>query len=320
MLLSSYSSLKIFRECAWKRALSHYFKGIGQNSEALDFGECYHMAIESGLDAGLTELRKKGLSNKEDLLKEMYKRLITFLARHNIQLLEHEVKFEIVFDGYEDNPYTGFIDAIALYNGEVYLVEFKTAAQIECNHVDVDTQLTSYLWACKELEKYNPKGVLWIANKKAVEKQPTILKDGNLSVAKNQNVSVEAYKKKAQEIYGQEIPPKVEDFIKWLEQNDTPYILMAVSRRTDKQLESYGNLVSKMIVEETKLLRDIKENGIMSVKDDCCAFPTQICGRSCGMREVCFHILRTQEITEDEVSSLRDVLKEQQEEADVQQG
>lgn len=309
--MSSYSSLKAYRECAWKRVLNSYFKGIGGNNEALIFGSCYHLALEKGIDIAVQELHTNGLGRQEELLREMYNRIVVFMAKNNIKILEHEVNFEIVLEGNEENPYVGYIDAVVEWNGDIYLAEFKTTRTISLDHVAIDTQLTSYLWACKMLEIYNPKGIIWIANKKAIEKAPIVLKDGSLSVAKNQGVFSGTYELKAREIYGDEIPNKIERFIEWLKQNDSPYIAMVATTRTDEQIEQYGRLVRKFLPEETALLKKLKDDGVLAVRDECYAFPCQQCAQTCNRKEMCFAILKAYNITEDEIESYRDILEEE---------
>ena len=189
-------------------------------------------------------------------------------------------------------------------------MEFKTASSISIEHVNIDSQMTSYLWACKELEIYNPKGVLWICNRKASEKQPTLLKNGNLSIAKNQGVPYRAYKEKADEIYGDDKPQNILDFMEWLKQNESPSIAMVVTTRTDAQIDAYGNLVRRLVPEETALLRKVREDGILSVKEECCCFPTQMCMKSCDRKDVCRYILEQDGVlVENDVEELRNTLE-----------
>lgn len=308
--MSSYSSLNSFIKCKWKRALNTYFKRVPQNKDALIFGSAYHLSIEKGLAEGLEYLRKNNLEDKSDLLTEMVVRFMKFIGEHKIKIIEHEIKFEITVEGCEDNPYVGYIDAIGEYNGEIYLMEFKTAASVSIDHVSIDSQLTSYLWACRELDIYNPKGVLWICNRKASEKQPTILKNGNLSTAKNQGVPYRAYKEKADELYGDNKPQHILDFMEWLKQNESPSIAMVVATRTDAQIKSYGNLVRKLVPEETELLRKVHSEGILAVKDDCCAFPGQLCMKNCDRKDICKYILEQDGIlVESDAEELRTTLE-----------
>lgn len=308
--MSSYSSLSSFTSCKWKRALNSYFKKMPQNKDALIFGSAYHLCIEKGLNDGIEYLRTNMMEDKIELLTEMFVRFTKFINEHNIRIIEHEVKFEISMEGYEDNPYVGYIDGICEYNGEIYLVEFKTAASISTDHITVDSQMTSYLWACKELGIYNPKGVLWICNRKASEKQPTLLKNGNLSTAKNQGVPYRAYKEKADEIYGDNKPQNILDFMEWLKQNESPSIAMVVATRTDAQIKSYGNLVKNLLPKETELLRKIASDGILAVKDECCCFPTQLCMKTCDKRDVCRYILEQDgALVESDAEELRNTLE-----------
>lgn len=309
--MSSYSSLKTLTSCAWLRVLNSYFKKVPVDSEALKFGHCYHTAIEKGLEEGIRELRANHLHNKEELLIEMVKRFKRFIVEHGIEIIEHEVAFEITLEGNEENPYVGYIDAVVKYNNEIYLAEFKTAGSISYHHVEVDSQLTSYLWACKKLDIYNPKGILWICNKKSMEKQPVILKGNKLSVAKNQGCSYRAYSEKAKEIYGDDIPAGIQTFMDWLKENDNPPIVMVVTTRTEEQINRYEEVIKKLLPQETALLKTLKDDGILEARDQCLCFPTQQCMQMCHKKDICLQLLKSQKISEGDVEAYRDLLIEE---------
>ena len=67
----------------------------------------------------------------------------------------------------------GKIDAIAVINGEQWIVEYKTASQIDKTYFDrlyVDSQITFYMMAARRLG-YNPVGVIYRVIRKPQIKQ-----------------------------------------------------------------------------------------------------------------------------------------------------
>ena len=307
--MASYSSLSVLCRCPRARIFRTAMKGVNVSSDALTFGKAYHECIETGdINSGILELQKGGLEKDTDLLIEMYTRFLTFIKNQNIEILENEVEFTV---NTEEGDFVGKIDAILSWNGEIYLGEFKTAKYITYDHVPIDSQITSYLWACDKIDKYHPKGLIWIANKKSVEKQPNILKNGHLSVAKNQGVSYSVYKKCADEIYGNDKPKGVEEFIEWLKQNDNPMILMAVTNRTKKQKSDYEKTLKTLMKQENIIMNDYKENGIITALRNCSCLPDKTCMQSCLYRDLCAELYTNENVTNEDVDVYIEGLKEE---------
>ena len=306
--MSSYSSLSATRKCQRLRLFRSAMKGVFRTTEALAFGSAYHACIEdSDLESGIKILKEHGMENSVPLLTEMYGRFITFIARNNIEILENEVSFMVET---EEGTFEGKIDAILKWNGEVYLGEFKTAKYISYDHVPIDAQITSYLWACDKLNIYNPKGLIWIANKKSMDKEPVVLKNGHLSVAKNQGVSYATYLAKATEVYGTELPPQVETFLEWLKVNDSPSIVMCVTNRSTSQKLYYENILSTLMREEKELMSTYKDLGLVEALKMCSCLPDKMCMQTCQYKDICLATYRNEELTDDDVTTYIDGLKE----------
>lgn len=298
--MSSYSSISAVQKCHRSRILRSAMKGCGHLSDAFIFGSAYHECIEYGdINKGIAELSKHGMDKDIPLLEEMYKRFVIFIARMGVEILEHEVSFKMSLD---EGEYEGKIDAIIKWNGDIYLGEFKTAKYLTLEHIDADAQITSYLWACDKLGIYNPKGLIWIGNKKALEKEPVVLKNGNLSTAKNQGVSYRRYVEKANEIYGDDIPENIQSFINWLEVNDNPSIAMVVTKRSEKQKNECENTIKKLMKIEKEIMDNYKDKGIVEALSDCITLPDKFCMQSCPYRDICSAIYTDDQVTDDDVS------------------
>ncbi|MGL5803144.1 MAG: PD-(D/E)XK nuclease family protein [Cetobacterium sp.] len=284
--MASFSSLSRLTGCKRKAVFGTVMSRFRGKSDALTFGTAFHSSLEKGLDSGIAELRREHMHDSIPLLTEMWKRQTVFMADQGIEILEHELPFEITLPGLTE-PFRGFIDGLAMWRDEVWLLEFKTARYIDASHVAIDSQVTSYLWACRETGLCEPKGVLYFINQKSMDKPPVVLASGHLSTAKNQGCSYDAYVQKAIEIYGDTPPAKVELFMEWLEQNEQPKLVMAAVKRTESQLDSFGEMVKEYVAEEQALKQALEEKGASVVIREQKCFPTGFCMKSCDYGFAC---------------------------------
>lgn len=293
--MSSFSSLTRLEGCKRKAMFGIIMGKYRAKSDALTFGTAFHTSLEKGLDAGITELRKEGLRDQIPLLQEMWIRQTQFMDAQGIDILAHELDFEIKLDGLTE-PFRGFIDGLCMWRDEPWLMEFKTARYIDVSHVPIDSQVTAYLWACRETGLADPKGVLYFVNQKTLEKTPTVLASGHLSTAKNQGCTYESYMDKAVEIYGEEIPPKVELFAEWLKDNQQPKLVMVAARRTEAQLDKFGEMVREYVAQEQALKKSLEEKGATQAVRETKCFPTKFCMQGCDYSEQCKSILLDESI------------------------
>lgn len=306
--MASYSSLSVTQKCKRARLFRNAMKGVKRSTDALVFGRAYHSCIENkDIQSGVDILKEYNMDKDIPLLKEMYERFMMFIIKNKIEILDNEISFCVNTD---IGNYEGVIDAILKWNDEIYLGEFKTAKYITYDHVPIDAQITSYLWACDKLNMYNPKGLIWIANKKALDKEPLVLKNGHLSVAKNQGVSYSTYLAKAQEIYGEDLPPQVEDYLQWLKQNDNPSIVMVVTNRTTRQKNDYENILTELMLEESSLMEYYKENGLVESLRICACLPDKACMQSCQYKDICLATYQDEGLTDEDIQVYIDGLKE----------
>ncbi|KKM73035.1 hypothetical protein LCGC14_1414490 [marine sediment metagenome] len=87
--------------------------------------------------------------------------------------------------------FAGKIDGIVKLDGELWLLEHKTAASIDNKYItslDLDDQVNTYLWAARELG-YDIKGVIYNVLAKWAPKPPKLLKNGKLSTDKRQKTT-----------------------------------------------------------------------------------------------------------------------------------
>lgn len=292
--------------CERKNLFYLHFNKFFKKKDALIFGSAYHKSIEEGLPAGVNELHKEGLENETDLLIDMNKRITDLMELNNINIIEHEYKFEIDLGICE--KFEGYIDAIAEMNGDIYLLEFKTARSINVDCVAVDSQITAYLWAVNRLiddglfPYDKPKGVLYIVNQKSKSKEPTILKNGHLSTSRTQGVPYLAYVEKANELYGDEIPEKILDYMNWLKDNDKPNIVMVNATRYPEELSVFEKFLYTY-VSKIKQAKDMYESkGIVYSLKNTPVFPTKFCYDNCDFRNICRETMVVDHFTDGDLS------------------
>lgn len=200
---------------------------------------------------------------------------LTTYIRDGVPQIEVPFKIEIPLDkalleanGYDQCIYSGTIDRVIIDQfGQLWVDEYKTAKQFEVNHLQTDPQITTYHWAASILYPDMPvAGVVYQQHKKAVPNEPRILKNGNLSVAKNQGTTHRMYRAKVIEHYGsiEKAPsdviacmnslavhegPDNDGFIRrdWVERNahqaqaETEKILMEAEEMVRQDLPLYPN-------------------------------------------------------------------------------
>ena len=307
--MSSFSSITSMVGCKRKSILSKVCRKFIEPNNNLVFGSAFHLTQETGnLEEGLHYLEnnlppEENLDYNKKLLTEMYIRQYEFMQRNGIKMLEHEIPFKIEIQGETKENFVGYIDGLAEYAGDKWLVEFKTARYIDVGHVPIDSQITAYLWACRELNIADVKGVLYIVNKKSLSKPPVVLKSGQLSTAKNQGCSYDDYYKKAIEIYKDEenFPFKVKEFMGWLRNSEQPSIVMVPATRTEKDLDNFGAMVAQYVEEEGRLKKAIKELGVTQVLALTPCFPNKMCYQFCDFKEECKKLMLNEDLDIDEM-------------------
>lgn len=84
----------------------------------------------------------------------------------------------------------------------LWVLDYKTAAVIETNHLNVDPQISSYLWAATAIYDKPIMGFIYQQHKKTTPKEPRILKSGHVSVDKNQQTTFKKYAQAIKKTYG----------------------------------------------------------------------------------------------------------------------
>lgn len=86
--------------------------------------------------------------------------------------------------------YHGTIDKVVIdEDGKWWIVDYKTAAAIDVQKLATDPQISAYVWAAEQHYQHEIEGMLYLQMSKSPPQSPRILKNGSLSLAKDQRTT-----------------------------------------------------------------------------------------------------------------------------------
>lgn len=145
--------------------------------------------------------------------------------------------------------YQGRIDLIIQNEetDEIWILDHKTAAQFgQTEHLELDQQCGSYVWALKKCLGIDVAGVIYSEWRKKVPKEPDMLKSGLPSKNKSQNTTPELYRKKLEEL-GLDTEMYA-DFLQTLQKEGQQYFRNIPIHRSSQELAALeANIVNEAI-------------------------------------------------------------------------
>lgn len=166
-----------------------------------------------------------------------------------------EVPFPLKEFGYDKwwdkVVYAGTIDRVVVdEHGNLWLVDYKTAAKLTGSHLNNDPQVCTYSWLASKYYGGLPiAGFIYWQFLKKVPKIPKPLKSKKISTAKNQRVSAELYKIALERRYGKlELSPQenVDFYYNLMRQegpDHDPFIRRTYVSRSQHAIEAEGQLI-----------------------------------------------------------------------------
>jgi len=248
-MILTYSSISTFKSCRQKYQY-RYVDGIEQRDRPIyyDFGTAIHLALAShyrgaGRLRVIEEIEKYFAENApaqdeserlqkwieaRDMVESMYLNYVWRYPSEPFKVLAIEKPFEIPIidvrgDKYKDMVLAGKVDMIIDENG-LWVGENKSAKTIDANYekkLTLDSQSMIYLEAMERVYGTKFNGVFYNVLAKSVPDKPTTLKNGSLSMAKNQNTTPEIYLEAIREGGLDDIDYK--EFLEYLEVNRRRY-------------------------------------------------------------------------------------------------
>ena len=112
-------------------------------------------------------------------------------------------KFKRIRDTYDEIVYSMQFDRVIQDdNKQLWLVEYKSAKQIQTSHYMVDPQVSAYVWGASLIYDKPVVGVIYQQHRKDLPKPPRVLQNGEVSTAQNQRTTHRLYRKTLIEVYG----------------------------------------------------------------------------------------------------------------------
>lgn len=192
-------------------------------------------------------------------------------------------------NGYDEGAvYGGTFDRVVVDNeGHLWVQEYKTAKSMRHLHFMHDAQCSAYVWAAKWL--YNEfygldrpvVGVIYQQHFKGRVAEPLYLKDGTLSVNKQQGTSHRLYKEALVELYGavDKAPPKNIAFLNHLASQEGDEADPAVRR--DRVYRNEHQIASEAL----KILQEVPE--MLDKALPLYPNPTRDCEWDCPFQAAC---------------------------------
>lgn len=209
MFQISNSKLTTFRSCQYKYDLN-YVRSIEPKltSKPLWFGiwihellDCYYDKDKKDWKIAFAELLKEFNSfspmqqiklgeNAPEEIKDIMLYYIKYWKEEDkyINYIELEKFIEVeLFPGVR---LTGKVDGIIEYDGNYYILEHKTYGSFKLDSFQrfVNQQTIIYCYVLEKFYGYKIKGVMWDFIKSEAPREPSLLKDGSMSKAKNQKI------------------------------------------------------------------------------------------------------------------------------------
>lgn len=125
-------------------------------------------------------------------------------------------KYDRIRSVYDRVEYSGQLDRVAQdSNGQLWIMEYKSAASITNMHYLTDPQVSSYSWMADAVYPFPVAGTIYQQHRKSLPNGGRILKNGTVSTAQHQATTHRLYRETLIEVYGS-VNKAPEENIKYL--------------------------------------------------------------------------------------------------------
>jgi hypothetical protein len=163
-------------------------------------------------------------------------------------------------------------------DGEIYIVDYKTAASFDMMKLETDPQISTYSWGGRLFYGRDIEGILWLQFRKKVPDAPIELAKGGYSQNKQQSTTYGLYYRTLMQKYGR-IPVAYNNYLNHLASLETPdadhFIRRDIVRRN----------VQFCLSEQEKIAQEVNE--MLNPKLPMYPNPTKDCSWECPFRTPC---------------------------------
>jgi hypothetical protein len=174
--------------------------------------------------------------------------LRTFVFK-GVPQVEVHVQFPLPIKSpyYDEVIYGATLDRVVIDdNGELWIVDYKTAKRIQTQFLQTDPQISAYCWLASQLYGMPIAGFIYQQHRKDIPEDPRILATGKVSTAKGLKTTHRHYRRSLLNIYGDvEFAPKANiDYLNRLNEIETVERDLFIRRdrvfRNQRQIEAEG--------------------------------------------------------------------------------
>ncbi len=192
-----------------------------------------------------------------------------------------EVRFTVPLP-HTDAVYGGTFDRLATDSlGRYWIVDYKTAKRFDTAKLPLDPQVSAYCWAATQIYGVRFEGMVYQQFLKTPPAPPKMLKNGQLSKAKDQPTTYALYKAALIERFGG-VPDEYADYLAALAARETPegdqFIRIDLVRRNEAQMRAEG----------WKIMAEARE--MLDPELPLYPNPTFQCAFDCHFREPCIEV------------------------------
>lgn len=208
-----------------------------------------------------------------DLAEGMIKHYHSWAKIHdNFTVVGTEIPFEVPV--LQSTNLVGIFDGIVEMGGKYWILEHKTASQINTRHVLRDKQVSMYVSAARMLG-IPVEGVIYNTLRKGLPQKPALLKKGGLSRSLSNNITYESYLEAIEE-HGLS-PEDYQEQLNVLKERENPFFHREFVPRTEGNDDQVWEDVQK-----TEELRAILVKNNIFPRND-----TKDCAWDCPYAELC---------------------------------
>jgi hypothetical protein len=207
--------------------------------------------------------------------------LKTFIFKGKPQVEVHAlIEVPIKVPNYDRVLYAVTLDRVVVYNGGLWILDYKTAKRIQTHFFQTDPQISSYCWVGSQLYGQPISGFIYQQHRKDLPDEPRIV-NGLPSTSKRQKLTHRYYRQALKKQFGDvsKAPISCIDHLNWLETQETDsrdfFIRRDFIERNQHQIEAEGE----------KILMEVED--MLNPNIPLYPNPTRDCGHLCSFNIPC---------------------------------
>ncbi len=188
---------------------------------------------------------------------------------------------QLANEHYDEVYYQFTLDRVVVIEGELWVLDYKFYNRDWVTAPEFDSQMSAYIWAASCLYDRPVAGAILEKHFKKIPKDPRILRNGDLSGAKDQDTTYHQYREVMIDMYGSvdKSPPNCRETLTVLAAKEGPESDGFIQRmRTTRTEIEIGSIGAQIMMEGADMLN----KDLPLYKND-----TKDCSWDCGFSDIC---------------------------------